>query len=268
MQSSRRVAKVAVTGVTLVALFTAGLFLSLGTPTAGAVGPCDAPVVNPVACENTLPGTPPNDWQIVGDGDTTIAGFATSMSVNKGETVVFKIKTPASSYHIDVLRLGYYQGNGARKVAANITPTATLPQSQPACLAAAGTGLIDCGNWAPSASWAVPASAVSGVYVAHLVRNDTGGSNQIVFVVRDDASHSDVVFQTSDTTWQAYNTYGGNSLYTCVTNCPGRQPRRLQGRVEGLVQPAAHSLRRPRPGIHLLRRNSRCCGSSKPTATT
>ena len=110
-----------------------GFFLSPGTPTTGAVGPCDAPVVNPVACENTLPGTPPNDWQIVGDGDTTIAGFATSMSVNKGETVVFKIKTPASSYHIDVLRLGYYQGNGARKVAANITPTATLPQSQPAC---------------------------------------------------------------------------------------------------------------------------------------
>ena len=229
MQSSRRVARVAVSGVTLVALFTAGLFLSIGTPDATAVGPCDPPVVNPVACENTLPGTPPSDWQIVGDGDTTIAGFATQMSVNKGATVVFKIKTPASSYHIDVLRLGYYQGNGARKVAANITPTASLPQTQPACLAAANTGLIDCGNWTASASWAVPASAVSGVYVAHLVRNDTGGSNQIVFVVRDDASHSDVVFQTSDTTWQAYNTYGGNSLYTCATNCPPGNPGAYKG---------------------------------------
>ena len=229
MKSSRRVARVAVSGVTLVALFTAGLFLSIGAPDATAVGPCDPPVVNPVACENTLPGTPPSDWQIVGDGDTTIAGFATQMSVNKGATVVFKIKTPASSYHIDVLRLGYYQGNGARKVAANITPTASLPQTQPACLAAATTGLIDCGNWTASASWAVPASAVSGVYVAHLVRNDTGGSNQIVFVVRDDASHSDVVFQTSDTTWQAYNTYGGNSLYTCATNCPPGNPGAYKG---------------------------------------
>jgi hypothetical protein len=32
--------------------------------------------------------------------------------------------------------------------------------------------------------------------------------------VRDDAGSSDLLFQTSDTTWQAYNSYGGNSLYT------------------------------------------------------
>src|SRR4051812_23621827 len=221
MRNRRGVTRVAVLGLTLASIFTAGFPLSLGTQTVAAAGPCGPPIVNPVACENTLPGTPPSDWQIFADGDTTIVGFTTSMSANKGETVVFKIKTPASSYHLDILRLGYYQGNGARKVAANITPTATLPQTQPACLTgAAGTGLIDCGNWAASASWTVPSSAVSGVYIAHLVRNDTGGSNQIVFVVRDDSSHSDVVFQTSDTTWQAYNAYGGNSLYTCVTNCP------------------------------------------------
>ena len=73
--------------------------------------------------------------------------------------------------------------------------------------------LIDCGNWAVSASWTVPADATSGVYIAKLVRADTGGASHIVFVVRDDASTSDFVYQTSDTTWQAYNSYGGNSLY-------------------------------------------------------
>ena len=100
-------------------------------------------------------------------------------------------------------------------------PSATLPQTQPACLnGTAPTGLIDCGNWAVSASWAVPSDAVSGVYLAHLVRDDTHGSSLIPFVVRNDASHSDMVFQTSDETWQAYNTYGGNSLYTCSDNCP------------------------------------------------
>src|SRR4029077_830273 len=41
----------------------------------------------------------------------------------------------------------------------------------------------------------------------------TTGASHIVFVVRDDAGHSDLLFQTSDTTWQAYNQYGGNSLY-------------------------------------------------------
>src|SRR5205085_12405322 len=39
------------------------------------------------------------------------------------------------------------------------------------------------------------------------------GSSHIVFIVRDDSSFSDLLFQTSDTTWQAYNRYGGNSLY-------------------------------------------------------
>ena len=34
-----------------------------------------------------------------------------------------------------------------------------------------------------------------------------------MFVVRDDDGRSDLLFQTSDTTWQAYNDYGGNSLY-------------------------------------------------------
>ena len=36
----------------------------------------------------------------------------------------------------------------------------------------------------------------------------------MVFVVRDDTGQSDILLQTSDTTWQAYNDYGGNSLYS------------------------------------------------------
>ena len=100
-----------------------------------------------------------------------------------------------------------------RKVA-SVVPSAALPQNQPNCLNDANTGLIDCGNWAVSGSWTVPASAASGIYFARLVRADTGGASHIVFIVRDDASTSPVLFQTSDTTWQAYNDYGGNSLYT------------------------------------------------------
>ncbi len=109
-------------------------------------------------------------------------------------------------------------------------PTATLPQTQPACLTDTHPpGLIDCGNWAVSASWAVPSSAVSGLYVAHLVRNDTGGSSLIPFVVRNDASHSDILFQTDDETWEAYNNYGGNSLYQCTVNCPPGNPEEYKG---------------------------------------
>jgi hypothetical protein len=182
---------------------------------------------NPIVCENQQPGDAPSDWQIDGAGDSTIQGFATSMSVNVGQTESFKIKTPSTKYHIDILRLGYYGGDGARKIVSGMLPTATLPQTQPACNTDATTGLIDCGNWSVSASWTVPSTAVSGVYIAHLVRDDSqdpGGDSQIMFVVRNDASHSNLLVATSDETWEAYNDYGGNSLYSCTVACPPGNP--------------------------------------------
>ncbi len=211
---------------TLIAFATA--IALLPTSSAMAEGEC-ASAPNPIVCENALPGDPPSNWQVSGVGDPTIQGFATSMSVNVGQTESFKIKTPASSYHIDILRLGYYGGDGARLIASNIKPTAELPQNQPECLTNSSTGLIDCGNWGVSASWTVPTNMVSGVYVAHLVRNDTGGESQIPFVVRNDASHSDILLQTSDATWEAYNDYGGNSLYTCTVACPPGSPLGYKG---------------------------------------
>ena len=117
-----------------------------------------------------------------------------------------------------------------------LTPTG--PSSQPPCDTFADTGLIDCGNWSVSASWAVPSDAVSGVYIAHLVRNDTGGGQPHHVRRARRRSTSDVVLQTSDSTWQAYNTYGGNSLYTCDDPCPPGNPTAYKARVQGLLQPA------------------------------
>ena len=55
------------------------------------------------------------------------------------------------------------------------------------------------------------------------MRSDTGGASHIFFVVRADAANSAVLFKTSDTTWQAYNQYGGNDLYTSSSPTgPGR----------------------------------------------
>ncbi len=206
-------------------LATTGATLVLAALPATGFAAC----ANPVACENAKPGSAPSAWQVDGAGDASIMGYATSMSVNKGDTLRLKIKTSASAYHIDVFRLGYYQGNGARLQAGGIRPSASLPQAQPACLTTASTGLIDCGNWSVSASWAVPSDAVSGVYIARLVRDDTGGASQIPFVVRDDASTSAVLLRTSDATWQAYNAYGGNSLYGCTSPCPPGNPKAYKG---------------------------------------
>src|SRR5262249_44390703 len=156
-----------------------------------------------IVAENNLPGNPSSEWDISGAGDLSIQGFATDISVNKGQTVFFKIKTDAAAYTIDIYRLGYYSGAGARKVDTG-TITAALPQTQPDPITDVSTGLVDCGNWSESAHWDVPSTAVSGIYIAKLKRTDNGGASHIIFIVRDDASHSDLFFQASDATWQAY----------------------------------------------------------------
>ncbi len=217
---------------------------------AESVDPCVSPA-NRIVAENCKPGNPPTEWDINGPGDPGIQGFATDISVNIGEKIDFKIKTHSSKYRIDIFRLGYYGGRGARLLTV-LLPSVPLPQVQPDCLTDSRTRLYDCGNWHVSASWQVPPDGVSGVYIARLVREDAeaptwrhdnaqgpprerppaaphayGASgvgalanalqepraSHIVFVVRDDNGQSDVLMQTSDSTWTAYNRYGGSNTY-------------------------------------------------------
>src|SRR3954447_6607687 len=190
-----------------IALSTVVLAIVFGLRIGGRI---TAQASNPIPAENQLPGNPKSEWDITGSGDATIQGYATDISVNKGGTVSFKVTTTAASFAINIYRLGYYQGNGARKVA---TISGVAGKNQAVCLTDAASGLYDCGNWTVSASWAVPSTAVSGIYIARLSRSDNGGASHIPFVVRDDAAQADILLQTDDTTWQAYNQYGGHSVY-------------------------------------------------------
>ena len=216
-----------------------------------APDPCASPA-NKVIAENCKPGNPSTEWDVHAAGDPTIQGFSTDMSVNVGQRVDFKVRTHSPKYRVDIFRLGWYQGLGARQLA-SVRPAVPLPQAQPECLTDPSVRLLDCGNWAVSVSWQVPADAMSGVYVARLVREDDepagwraeGGprlppstkppaaphaygasglgklanalketrASHIVFVVRDDSSRADVVFQTSDPAWTAYNRWGGSNTY-------------------------------------------------------
>lgn len=175
---------------------------------------------NAVSCENSKPGNAPDEWDISGAGDPDIQGFATTMSVQPGETVKFKIKA-TTSYTVDVYRLGYYQGLGARRQAP--TWAVSSPVNQPPCATDQSTHNYDCGTWAVSTQWQVPSSAVSGVYVANLAMGNS--YSHITFIVRGDNTNSDVVFKTSDATWQAYNEYGGASFYTAPYALTGTQAR-------------------------------------------
>ena len=171
---------------------------------------------NPIVLENMLPGSPQSEWGIDGGGSANIEGFATDISVDNGHTVSFKINTDSTHYRIDIYRIGYYDGDGARKVA-TFDKSLQTAQDQPIPLFDPATKLVDAGNWSVSATWDVPADAVSGVYFAKLTRLDgVEGENIIPFIVRDDEHPSDITFQTSDTTWQAYNPWGGYNLYGSI----------------------------------------------------
>ena len=151
--------------VVLVAVLVSMVVQLSGVSPARAAGPCGPPVVNPVACENSQPGAPASQWDVSGAGSSTIQGFATDISVNAGQTVTSRSRRRARSYRLDIYRLGYYQGTGR--------PTDRGPHADRDA-AADATGLpderhdraVDCGNWAVSASWAVPPTAVSGIYFA------------------------------------------------------------------------------------------------------
>ena len=132
--------------------------------------PTDSGATNAVVAENLLPGSDSSEWDVNGAGDPTIQGFATRMSVLPGETVELKVdSSDATEYRVDIYRLGYYSGKGARKVD-SVQPCVSLPQSQPPPVTHPPTGLVDCDNWAVSARWIVPADAVSGLYIARLTR--------------------------------------------------------------------------------------------------
>ena len=105
--------------------------------------PCDSPA-NAIVAENckTDGVADSSVWGISGAGDTSIQGFATDISVNKAETVHFKIKTDATAYRLDIYRMGYYGGNGARKVA-TVQVSLSQAQTQPSCAFDSGTGLLD-----------------------------------------------------------------------------------------------------------------------------
>jgi N,N-dimethylformamidase beta subunit-like protein len=202
---------------------------SSGPPGSGGSGPL-SPTVNPgnrIPEENAKQGTPIAQWDLSGSsfpaGDPELQGFTTDISYNVGQTVQFKVSSNLA-YRMDIYRMGYYGGDGARLVGSVENRPANDQQSNPGCMTDSTTGLVDCGGWSVSATWPIPADAVSGVYFAKLINTD-GGASHVFFVVRDDSSHSDIYYQTSDTTWQAYNNYGDESLYAGGPLFGGSTPR-------------------------------------------
>jgi hypothetical protein len=140
-------------------------------------------------------------------GDMSVPGFARKISYNIGETVQFCISGSPST--IRIFRAGWYGGVGFRE----ITTVTNTPAVQPEGVTVTGSyGGTSMTAWSTTATWTIPNTAVSGVYMA-MVRNAANtDAFYITFVVRDDDAVADVIYKTSDTTWgAAYNYWGTKS---------------------------------------------------------
>jgi hypothetical protein len=170
---------------------------------------------NPIVVENAKPGDP--SWALTQPATQgEIEGYASAPSINRGEQISFFVNTADPSYTIQIFRMGWYGGAGARSMG---PPTMLSGTKQPAPITDPSTLLIDAGNWTNPYVLTIPNNAsdptdwASGVYLAKLT-SASGLEAYVVFVVRDDGRSSDLLFQTSVTTYHAYNDWGGSSLYT------------------------------------------------------
>jgi hypothetical protein len=111
------------------------------------------------------------------------------------------------SVRVRLFRIGWYRGRGARLV----FESGRLPVvAQPPCTHVVATGLTEC-NWHATLALPLPASLASGVYIVNVV--GSGGRQRDAIFVLEAARPAPVVVHIPTATWQAYNEWGGDSLY-------------------------------------------------------
>jgi regulation of enolase protein 1 (concanavalin A-like superfamily) len=171
-----------------------------------------------VITENQKPGTA--EWKLTNRSLTSgaIEGFASLTSVPRGGTIRLFVNTAAPSYTIDIFRMGYYGGTGGRRMMASVTRTGRV---QPACQEDA-LGTIEC-PWIDPYTLTIPNTSdrtnwMSGIYFVKLTESVTGKQSYITFTVRDDTRAADLIFVQAVTTYQAYNVWGGKSLYGTIAD--------------------------------------------------
>jgi hypothetical protein len=177
---------------------------------AGALASGPAP--NPVRAENALGGADPATWIQPAYQSTVIEGYASEVSVLPGETVHLHVMTP-DRYRVEIYRLGWYGGAGARLLGCD--PSCGGDEQGQTYGLETDKFRAD---WPVTDTYTVPASAPSGYYYA-LLRDTAAGDDHdahgwVVFIVRElPTRHSQILVQVPVNTWQAYNPWGGKSLY-------------------------------------------------------
>ena len=158
------------------------------------------------AAENKRPGT--SAWRItdLGAGDA-IEGYADKQSVLPGQSFRLYVSATARSFRVDAFRFGWYGGHQARLV----WRSASIPgQRQAAVSITPGTHMVTA-PWRPSLTVGT-AGWPAGSYLLRL-DSSSGAERYVPITVRSASTAGAVVILNDNTTWQAYNSWGGYSLY-------------------------------------------------------
>lgn len=218
---------------------------------------------NPIQRENAHQGT--TAWQIPPgkEASVEIQAYAGAPSVPIEHWITFYVSTEkeGAPYSVSIYRLGWYNGLGGRLMAQQTNlighaqgyygTTVHLGISKhvlvncTSCIVDARTGLVEA-NWQPSYKLYIPTAWTTGVYLAKFI--EVGGKQTYVpFDVIGNFKSLGVVV-TPDTTYQAYNTWGGYSLYNNDTTgaSPGETDLSVPYREHGeLLRAVKVSFDRP-----------------------
>jgi hypothetical protein len=189
-----------------------------------------------IAEENGARGT--SAWRLPGPASLLggaahgpVEGYVAEQAVAPGQTERIYVSAPAArTVTVQVYRMGWYGGTGGRLM---LQSTALPAIAQPPCSHRFTTGLTEC-HWHPTLSFSIPRALPSGVYIAKLHASD-GAQSDCLFVVRS-AQPTPLLVEIPTATYEAYNAWGGDSLY------PGG--RRLVG-ITGTTQGVEVSYDRP-----------------------
>ena len=157
-----------------------------------------------VALENGQPGE--QNWRSITrpTSRTEVAAFVDRVSAFPQDTISVYGISEDSSITASVFRIGWYAGAGARRIL-------DLGEVQaPTSTTCTGSLPTRC-TWSKVLSFVLPDASAPGVYVVKYT-NHRGAGGFVPFVVRP-LWRSHLLVLLSFNTYQAYNSWGGTSLY-------------------------------------------------------
>jgi PKD repeat protein len=204
----------------LVVLIASFALIALGRPAGASAAEVSCPNANPIVNENNCMGEGTTENQsAIENYSEDLGAFTPQTSYNLGESVPIKIGTdlpsfPGTNVNVDIYRIGYYHGQGARLIPGAGATNVKVSNSFQCNPANTTTGEASCSNWSVSYTVSGNKLPVSGIYEAVITDVANGGiENYVVFPVRNDARSSDLLYALPSADYEAYNTWGCKSLY-------------------------------------------------------